>query len=170
MKKLHVPFYPQKNSFTCGPASLQMVFAFAGRIKNQNRIKKEARTNPIFGTTHQNIIKTAQKEGFYCYVNEDSTLHEVRHFIDQGFPIIVNYVEPTDNEGHFAVISGYTKRSIILNDPWNGKNFQLSNIAFTSRWHDHLKKKRYNRWIMVLSKKEFNLGREYKPFSKRSPS
>ena len=139
-----------------------MVFKFFGKNLTEKELTKVAKTTKN-GTTHQNIINTTRKAGFYCLAHENSTLNELRAFIDKGLPAIVNYTEPDTNEGHYAVIIGYTKNKLIMNDPWNGKNFKIKNRDFLSRWHDRNKSDHYNHWFLIISKKKFDLGKQYNP-------
>lgn len=162
-KKLKIPFYRQKNAFTCGPASLQMLFAFFRKAVPQAKIAERTAATESYGTRHQNMIDEALKEKFFCYVNNNSTINEVKYFIDTGLPVIIDYVEPSEEEGHYAVVFGYSARYIFLNDPWNGKNFRLPIGEFNSRWYDYHQSHKFKKWIMVVSDKEFRLGKQYRP-------
>jgi len=163
--KLKIPFYRQSSEFTCGPASLQMIFSFLGKFKKQDNLIKILHTDPKTGTRHLELINIARREKFFCYVNNNSTIHEVRHFINLRLPVVVNYNEPSTNDGHYAVVVGYDRNKIILNDPWNGKNFKMRENEFILRWHDYLNKHTCKKWIMVVSKKDFHLGKQYFPYS-----
>jgi len=159
---IQVPYFKQKKSYTCGPASLKMVLKFFGKNLNEDTIARKLKTSKQ-GTSHREIIDFARQNGFYCYVHENSTIHELRHFINLGLPVIVNYIEPKDNEGHYAVVVGFKKNGLILNDPWNGANFILKEKDFKDRWHDRHKNYRCSGWLLVISKKRFDMGREYNP-------
>ncbi len=155
-----VRFFKQHTTVNCGPVALKMVFDFFGVHKKENSLVREAKTNRN-GTTHQNLISTARKNGFHCYVHENSSLNEIKHFVQLGLPVIVNYIEPSTEEGHYALVVGYTKKSLIMNDSWNGKRFKISQKDFMERWEDHFQKNHYKRWIIVISKKKFSVGKVY---------
>jgi ABC-type bacteriocin/lantibiotic exporter with double-glycine peptidase domain len=161
--RLKVPFYKQKTLYYCGPACLQMIFHFYGVKKKQDVLAREAKTKEKTGTPHKNMVKTILKNKFYCYVNNESTLHEVRHFIDLGIPVIVNYVEISSNDIHYAVIVGYKKDFLILNDPWNGKNLRLTDNFFKARWFDYYKHHIYEQGIIAISPKKINIGKLHIP-------
>lgn len=161
--RINIPFYKQDTAYTCGPAALQMAFSLLGKFKSEKALAQEAGTNKN-GTTHQGMIDTALGEKFYCYVNEGSSLEEVKYFIHCGLPVIVDYTEPSGEEGHYAVVSGYQDGRIILNDPWNGKDFKLAEKEFITRWHDcHPHNHVCKRWMLVLARKPFDLGKQYIP-------
>ncbi len=162
--KLTVPYHEQKTEYTCGPASLKMVFSFLGTFKTEKKIAKHASTDNETGTRHQGMIDAALHQKFYCYVNADSSVDEIRYFINLGLPVIIDYTEPSEDDGHYAVVSGYVDGIIILHDPWNGKNFKLEETELIERWHDsHSGHKSCNQWMMVLSNEPFSLGKQYLP-------
>ena len=165
--KIKVPFYKQEADYTCGPASLQMVLSFLGIHKSEYELIKQARTSKKGGTRHKWMIDVARKEGFYCYVNNNSTLEEIRHFINLELPVIINYIEPTNNEGHYAVVIGFEGGEIIMNDPWNGVGFRMMVDDFLPRWHGESPSIKNKRWMMVISKDDFGLGRQYLPKSSK---
>ena len=148
---------------TCGPASLQMVLSFLGDFKSEKSLVKEAHTNHDVGTKHEAMIETARKEGFYCYVNNDSSWDEVNNFLTEGLPAIIHFSEPQSEDNHYAVVVGLEKGEIILNDPWNGKNFKMEKEKFLSRWHGSQGNHQYKKWIMIISKNDFGLGKQYFP-------
>lgn len=156
---LLIPFFKQKTSYTCGPTALEMVFSFFGKKLTQSQLAEEGHTNKNFGTSHKDMINTACKEGFFCYVNENSSIEEIKHLLSVKLPVIIDFTE--SGEGHYSVVSGISSRKIILNDPWEGKNTTLSIKNFTDRWHDNLTKSKG--WIMALSKECFKLGKQYFP-------
>lgn len=159
---LDLKYFKQDNGYSCGPASLQMVFSYFGKKLGEAKLAKLAKTTKS-GTSHVNMINLARKEGFYCYVHNNSSINQIKHFIDLNLPVIINYIEPKSEEGHYAVVVGYKRNKIILDDPWNGKNFKISIKEFKKRWYDYHKKHKYSRWILVISKKKFNLGKQYSP-------
>ena len=159
--KLTLRYNRQQTDYSCGPASLKMVLRFFGDKKSEKYLIKKAHTDKITGTKHKWMIKTAISQGFYCYANSNSSPHEIKHFLMLGLPVIIDYTEPSQNIGHYSVIIGYKKDKFIMNDPWNGKNFLISEKKMIDLWHDSITKS--NKWIMVISKKDFLLGKQYLP-------
>ena len=161
--RLKIPFYKQDTDHTCGPVSLQMVLSFLGDFKSEKSLSKEAHTNHDIGTKHEAMIETARKEGFYCYVNNDSSWDEINNFLTEGLPAIIHFAEPQSEENHYAVVVGLEKGKIILNDPWNGRNFKMEKKEFLSLWLGSQGNHQYKKWIMIISKKDFGLGKQYFP-------
>lgn len=163
MKRIRIPYFYQKTDYTCGPTAMQMAMEFFHKHISQKRLAQAMHTSKKYGTSHSSMIRAAQKAKLYSYVNEQSTIHEIKHFIHLNIPVIVDFIEPTGEEGHYAVVSGYTKNALVLNDPWNGKNVHMAYALFSKRWHDRAKNHTYPHWIMAVSNSDFQLGRQYKP-------
>jgi len=159
--RIKVPFHKQKTIYNCGPAALQIIFNYFGISITQTELEKKLETDPTNGTSHQKIIEVAREYGLFCYVNNDSSLKEVYYFLQQRLPAIVNFIEPSNDESHYAVIIGINKQSVLLNDPWNGKNFKIKKKEFDKRWHNE--EGTNKRWIIVFAKEDFALGKQYLP-------
>ena len=150
---LHVPFVRQKADHLCGPAVLQMVYRYFGRSVTQRRFERILKTSKRFGTSRSELIRVARADGFSVYASHRVNLRKIDAFLKKKLPVIVNYVEPSDEEGHYAVAIGVTKTAVILNDPWNGRSFSMPRREFLKRWRGATPAgTRYGRWIMVLSR------------------
>ncbi|OGY67721.1 MAG: hypothetical protein A3H63_01330 [Candidatus Harrisonbacteria bacterium RIFCSPLOWO2_02_FULL_45_10c] len=149
MEKI-IPYYRQKNKYYCGPASLAMVFDYFGKRLSQERLAKELHTTPREGSDNPVMIRVAKRHGFSVSTYRRANFQILRRFLDKRVPVIVAYIEPAGNEGHYAVVSSLTRNYIVLRDPWNGKNFQLSRYEFLRRWRDEEKKQ--ERWLMAVQK------------------
>jgi len=161
--KLKVPYYKQKEEWTCGPASLQMAMSFLGEFRTQEELAKLLKLEENGWTGNDDMVRAAQKAGFYCYVAKETTVEEIKYFISLGYPVIVNYIEPKGQEGHFSVVHGYgwfTKK-IIMHDPYHGKNIKWSEKKFLNWWRSGFES--HTRWMMVLSKTPFTLGKQVEP-------
>src|SRR3989344_2417226 len=122
---MNIPFYKQMTDYSCGPASLQMVFGYFGKYMNQQKLEDVLHTSPKDGTHHDALIQAATGNGLYCYINNESSLHEIKHFLLMDLPVLIHFIDPPSGEGHYAVVTGYKDGEVILNDPWNGKDFRL---------------------------------------------
>lgn len=166
--KLQIPYHRQREIYTCGAATLQMVSGYFKKWHSQAELERLTGAQPERGTPNSEMIRAATDAGFFCYVNENSSLYEIKHFMQKGLPVVVNYIEPSRDEGHFAVVSGFNRRSIILNDPWNGQNFRLKQAEFVRRWHAEIDP--YKRWLMVIAPRNFRLGKQYAPTPAGAPT
>ncbi|MEK6918735.1 MAG: C39 family peptidase [Nanoarchaeota archaeon] len=159
-KILKVPYDKQKTDYTCGPASLKMILEFFGIKKPEIILAHQAHTKKKTGTTHEQMINLVRREGLYCYVHNQSNINTIKHFITAGLPVIISFKNPEDKEGHYAVAIGYNKGIIILNDPWNGKNFKIDDKVLKKFWVSENKGKKS---IIVISKKPIIRGKQYNP-------
>ena len=148
--KLKVPFFRQDTDYTCGPTALQMVLKFMGDFESEKFLTKETQTSKNFGTSHEHMMEAARKEGFHSYDNHNSSIPEIKEFIKKGLPVIVNFIDQESGEGHYAVVCGFEKGKIILNDPLGVKNLKMGEQEFISNWHNA--KNTSARWMMVIYK------------------
>ncbi|HQU08287.1 MAG TPA: cysteine peptidase family C39 domain-containing protein [Candidatus Paceibacterota bacterium] len=163
---ISVPYRRQQTKYSCGPAALQMVLEYFGSTCQQRVLAKQMRAQPVIGTSTAHMVRAAARRGFCCYVNDRSSLDDIRYFLTKKLPPIVRFVEPTTEDDHYAVVSGINNRSIILNDPWNGENFRITHKEFIRRWHseDHS----HVAWLMVLAREDFELGEQYPRAQRRA--
>lgn len=158
---LSVPYFRQDTNYSCGPATIQMICAFYGYRESERDLMRLAKTTTT-GTSHGNLISATLKFGLYVYLNTDTTLQEIKYFLDSGIPVVVNYTEPSTEDGHYAVAVGYSAKHLILHDPWNGPHFHLPWREFERRWYDHGVHKSHH-WLLAVSDKPFAVGRQYAP-------
>lgn len=131
---MRLPFYKQSTDFYCGPASLQMLFEYNRLKLDQDELANLLGTCPKQGTEHEMILNVIDEHGFSFFANNQSSVEEIQHFLDQKLPVLVNYLEPKDNEGHYAVAVGHDEQKIILNDPTHGAGFALPIADFEQRF------------------------------------
>lgn len=164
MHYLEVPYFKQDTGYTCGPASLQMVFGFYGIHESEGRLTEELKPDEDNGTDHQAMIDLVLERGFNCYVNDRSTLQEVEYLLKYRVPVVVQYIESSHDEDHYSVVIGLTDASIVLNDPWNGERLHISHKNFLDRW----KSKKIgdtHQWLMAVTQEPLPLGKQYHPHS-----
>ena len=156
-----MPFFKQDTRYSCGPTALEMMMAYFKVRLGEEKLGRRLKVTKRYGTRNGKLIDAARKAGFYVYVNDEATIEEVRFFLRQRLPVLVNFLEPYNNEGHFTVITGLEEEQIIMNDPWNGKGFKMKIRDFVRRWESE--DRRHKKWMMVIAKDDFRLGREFGP-------
>ena len=149
---LTIPYFQQEKDYWCGPASLQMAFAFFGKSASQTELVAAAGTTEEKGTDNDKLVKVAQAAGFRVSTKELAALEDIQSYLTQNIPVIVNFIEPTDEEGHYAVVVDINDKDIILNDPWNGPNFSIPKADFVNRWHST--NNQHIRWLMAVSREQ----------------
>jgi predicted double-glycine peptidase len=156
-----VPYLKQETVYSCGPASLSMMFLFHDVRLSEKSLSERLHTNPEYGTLHSDLIRVAQEEGFYVYENDESSIVEIGGLLKLGIPVIVHFVEPSENDNHYAVVIRADDTHIILNDPWNGERTIMETDDFIERWSSEVRSE--DNWLMAISHEPFSLGRQYSP-------
>jgi hypothetical protein len=69
-------------------------------------------------------------------------LRDIRKAIDKGCPVLVSF----SNDEHWAVVYGYSRRSVFVADPSITKNLRcrLSKARFVRQW---------DRWMMAVGER-----------------
>ncbi|MEK7612185.1 MAG: C39 family peptidase [Patescibacteria group bacterium] len=152
---MFIPFFKQENEDYCAPAVLQMIFNYFNITISQDELAKIANTPRVgsFGTLNKDLVHTAMKYGLHCYAKENATIEEIQFFLHKNIPIVVSYINPDGEEGHFAIITDISSDIITMNDPWNGKDTEISVENFLPRWRNGFEPG--ERWMMAVSNKKF---------------
>jgi ABC-type bacteriocin/lantibiotic exporter with double-glycine peptidase domain len=142
---LKVPYQRQTTEWNCGPAVLSSVFASFGIEKDQRELAQELGTKERTGTARRALEKVTRKYGLAAKARTEANFDLIEEALEKKRPVIVNFVEPSDEEGHYAVAVYLTPQTLVLNDPWNGKDFKIKRREFASRW------RKRNNWMMTVS-------------------
>lgn len=129
---LNVPYFKQERDYSCGPASLRMLLAFHAIVKTEEELRELAKTS-FSGTCNDVLAETASRFRM-CIVHSNFSLQGLFQCLSQNIPVLVNFINPTNEQGHFAVAVGYTETHVILNDPQNGKEYTIEHAEFERRW------------------------------------
>lgn len=132
MKTISVPFYSQETDYSCGPAALRMMLAFYNIIKTEQELIEKAQTS-FEGTCNDVLAETASQFRM-CIVQTDLALKTVFRCVDTNTPMLINYINPVNDIGHFAVVVGYSDTHVFLNDPKNGEGYGVEHGHFEERW------------------------------------
>jgi hypothetical protein len=145
---ISVPYHSQIDGYTCGPASLEMLFDFYGLDISQREIAGAARTASD-GTYTCDMVRAAhfsnlstsvgrysaditgytdRELGYAAFEYWGMTIDQLKSLIDAGDPVIVL------TTWHFLVAVGYSSTRITFQDPFWGENRSLTLDEFKSAW------------------------------------
>ena len=103
-------FYPQPNTWQCGPFALKHALAILGQFVDEKAISRKARTTR--GGTDEKMLSRAAK-AFKSklievrLVDEDAAYRRVTSYLDKGLPCLMCI----NQWGHWVTIVGYNSRS-----------------------------------------------------------
>jgi ABC-type bacteriocin/lantibiotic exporter with double-glycine peptidase domain len=118
----------------CGPASLKIVFNYYGVEASEKEIAKIAGSLKEKGTGLIGLIKAAKSFGFETMIKDNSSLFDLKKYLDKRVPVIVDWF--LEDDGHYAVVSGLNEKEIILMDPAIGKERKIPLAKFYRLWFD----------------------------------
>lgn len=133
---LNVKPLQQKPDY-CGVCSLKMVLDYYGIVKSEKYLAKLSGWKKNYGTSAEGIIKAAQQLGFEAFKKDFSTLEDIKQYLNQKNPVIVDWFSQDD--GHYSVAVGINKKNIYLQDPEIGKIRKLEKNVFMRVWFDFSK-------------------------------
>ena len=158
-----VPYYRQRDSAqlsqrdrTCFSSSCAMLLEALkpGTLHGPNGDDQYLATVQRFGDTTQAAaqIQALAHYGITARFEQSADFLTIEQQIARGIPVPCGYLHrgpvhrPTGG-GHWAIVYGHTRNSVIVNDPWgdpdlitgetispNGKELQFSRERFGRRW------------------------------------
>lgn len=145
---MKIPFYEQETNYTCGPAALRMILGAFGHNYSEAELAEKLGAVPKIGIDNDRLVEVAEELGLTTVASLDMTYEQLRELVAGEGLVIVNYIEPTDDVGHFSVVTKIDDQQITLHDPWSGPDFKMERADFEERWHDMAGK--FSRWAVVL--------------------
>lgn len=137
----------QKYDYDCGPASLAMVFCYNNTCQEYPDLLKMAGAKR--GTDNLRMKELAEEIGFKTKMKENAEIEDIKKFIEKKIPVIVNYIEPTMNIGHYSVVVGINEKLILANTD-NGEEEEWDIKKFEERWVSGDGK--HKRWMLAVFK------------------
>lgn len=163
MQIINLHVVRQTFDYDCGAKALQVVMAYYGIDIREDKLLKELGTGPE-GTRVDKLIAAARRRGFEVEAQTQWQLRDLKARLDAGHPAIVllqawanRYMtlkewQTNDEDGHYAVLIGYSRRVLLFEDPASFRRTWLRITEFMARWHDYdqVLGRRYERFALVL--------------------
>lgn len=127
--------YKQTTLYTCGPAALAMVFGYYGIEKSEEELVELAKTTQENGTENKDMVRVAQELGLDAEYKKESSIAELKQFVDRGIPIIVLWFSPEEG-GHFSVVVEVNSDEVVMADSLLGGERRMKIIDFLNRWFE----------------------------------
>jgi len=134
---IDLPYHPQSCRVSCGPAALSMLLAYHNIDMTEQELMARAGTSPHTGTDNEAMVRVAHELGLHVEVHEPMTMDNLDRFVSGGEPVLVNYRNLENGNGHFALVIEVSDKSILLCDPEYGYQFRISRDVFLDRWLSH---------------------------------
>ena len=136
----------------CGPACIKMIMDSCDIVKSENTWAKLTKTSRLKGCSEKEIVRIAESMGFYSYVQQRSSINELKRLLAKGRFIIVDWFSPEEG-GHYSVVVKIDKANIWLADPHFSKIKKHSINWFEERWFDCPFKNLVKKEMIVISRK-----------------
>lgn len=159
--RIPLPDISQQHGYTCGPAVLSTIFYYWGVYVDEATLAEELMSDPIGGTTPENMNTAARIRGFHTLWHEDMSNKELCKNLDLGRPVIITVqawastpAELAGDSGHYVIAIDYDDNNVYFEDPaLDGCRGYIPWNELDKRWHDKDKTgKSYNRFGLVIWK------------------
>jgi ABC-type bacteriocin/lantibiotic exporter with double-glycine peptidase domain len=127
----------QLDRYSCGVQSVKVILDYFSKRLSLEDIEQKLGTDEN-GTSPTAVRQLFRSLGLSISIEGQAELRDIKKMIDSGRPVLVSIA----NGEHWAVVYGYSKRSIYVADPSIEKNFccRMSKARFLRQW---------NRWMMA---------------------
>lgn len=119
----------------CGPFAVKAILDYYGVEKTIDEIAELIHATHDYGCDPADIVEGVKKIGLEAFYKKNSSIEEVKKYVDVGIPVIVEWFSPEDN-GHYTPVVGFENDEILLADSLLGGIRRLSNEQFTFRWFE----------------------------------
>ena len=140
---LNTPNFKQSWAL-CGPACLRIVASYFGIEIGEWRLIQVCRSSKITGTTGTNLVKGARELGFHAEIIDGADFKVIAKWLRNGIPVIVDWMSINEDSrtkghvvaGHYSVVCGLNRDSIVLEDPAIGRRRAIPRHRFLNVWFD----------------------------------
>lgn len=133
----------------CGPATLKAFLRCYGLTFTQRQLAKMSGNTKKDGTPARGICRVMRLVGIRYRTKVNAPMRDIEKAFKARKPTIICFVEPFDEEPHYAIPVRISKKYIWLRDSWNSqrrrdkKSFRMDREDFERRWTNQ------HRWILI---------------------
>ncbi len=142
-----VPLAAQSTNYSCGPAAMQSVFAYYGKLYTEEALIKAMASNPKEGTDHHKMAAFSNQIGIKAEVKHNVPLTEIALALAKAQTVVIECQAHDDkgskdyaaiwDAGHYMVVIGLDEQNIYFMDPsLGGARGYIALTDFMIRWHD----------------------------------
>ena len=92
------------------------------------------------GTKEATFALVAQALDVSYKAGQRFSFASLEKYVRAGHPVLVSYIEPADNSGHYSIVVEAKASGVCLRDPLSGKDIFLGKRDFLKRWQGQFHK------------------------------
>lgn len=155
--KIAIKYYAQYDNFSCGCICVKMLLERLWIKKTRDQLKGNMNPEPGIWVDNSEIVDEFKRYGLFTKETIDSSVDDIVNYLENWYPVLVNYMNPLMYHGHYGIITGYSKEEWVFYfaDPKNGQDFCLSFSDFDNLWHDTAVQ--IKKWLLIVGREKFIL-------------
>lgn len=148
--KPKIQYFKQQTNYSCGAAVVRSILASLNVKKSEKEISRLLFTNKQRGTYTKNLINLIKELKLKYKTKSNSSISELKKFLNQDYLIILLYYLEKDKTDHYAIIKNISKDKIYLLDPYLGPDTSYKITEFNKIWHSDKRFEHKNKWFLAI--------------------
>ena len=134
--KIALKYYAQYDKYSCGCICVKMLLERLGIVKEREYLIKKLWAQPQVWIEIEDIIHYFQELHLEIIQKQNTTIEELLLYLESWYPVLVNYINPLINYGHFWIITGYSQEESVfyIADPRTGQDYGMNFNDFKKNW------------------------------------
>lgn len=136
--KIAIPYFTQYKYYTCGCICAKMILHRLWIKVEREDLIKIMWAQPNVGVEVEDLYKVFSSYNLDYKTKIETQIDEVVHYLESGYPVLVNYINPLWWVGHFSIINWYfpEEELFIMADPRNWQDYTISYSDFDAQWRN----------------------------------
>lgn len=131
---------------------MRMALAACGILKTEKQVSRLMGTNKVSGTDNKDFPTVAERYKLSYVVRRHSNWEDIKHYLKEGFTIIVGFFSPHEQRDHYAVVKKIDSKHIWLWDPRVGPNNKYALTYFMEIWRKEQTYDKDHAWMFGVKK------------------
>lgn len=135
--------FVQSDDSRCGPAVVKMILDYYGIEVTEDELCPKLQHTYELGCKNSDMENLFKEYGLKIFPKENGTIEELKHWVNQGVPVIVDWFTPGVERndlfmpnGHASIIVGVDDKNVKLLDPEHGGVRLIPHVEFMRVWFD----------------------------------
>jgi hypothetical protein len=137
-------YIPQEDDWSCGPATIRMMLRVAELPDPGNTVlKNELHATPRSGSSTRTMeeVLRARSSAMKVRCEDGASLELLRDLLREGWIIAIQFREPEEGVGHYALVEGISPHAVQFCDPMHGRScvLRIENLDWSTQFEEPMR-------------------------------